>query len=127
MAEGARTRFVLFVTDEDGLREGAAFAFPADVEISHAQDAREAWETLRTSTPAVAVVDLRTGSAGGFALAKDMLSVPRLAKIPILMLIERSQDTWLARQAGAAEWLAPPFDIAEIADKALELAGAHEK
>lgn len=52
-------------------------------------------------TPSAVVVDLQTGSAGGYGLARDMGLNDRLAQVPVVMLLERDQDAWLARQAGA--------------------------
>lgn len=127
MADAAPARSVLLVTDDVVLRDAAAFAFPPDMDIMLAADAREAWEQMRSSTPDLVVADIGTGSSGGYGLARDMDSRARLAKIPILMLLERSQDAWLARQAGADRWLARPFEPDEIVQKALELVGAPAK
>lgn len=67
-------------------------------------------------------MDIQTGSAGGFALAKEMSFDARLAKIPILMLLERDQDTWLALQAGAAAIRTKPIDSSDLARATLSLA-----
>ena len=112
---------VLVVTNERGAGEDAVSGFPSDVEVDVAADARSAWSLLQSRTPAVVVVDLRTGSAGGFALARDMKANARLSKVPILMLLERDQDGWLAKQAGATRWLVKPVGIENIVSEAVSL------
>ena len=87
-----------------------------------ASDAREGLDLQKTDPPAVVIVDMQTGSAGGFALAKEMAFDARLAKIPILMLLERDQDVWLASQAGAKAIRTKPIDSGELARATLALA-----
>jgi DNA-binding response OmpR family regulator len=89
------------VTDEARLGAEISDGMPADLSVHRAQDAREAIDVMSKITPAVVVVDIRTGSAGGVALARDMAQSKRLGGVPILMLLERPQDEWLARTAGA--------------------------
>jgi DNA-binding response OmpR family regulator len=121
------TRGVLVVTDEASLRREAEFAFPADFDVVVVRDAREAWRELGAWTPAMVVVDLMAGSAGGFALGRDMSQDPRLAQVPILMLLDRHQDEWLARQAGARAVRIKPIDTAELVTGALDLVGETAK
>ena len=112
---------VLVVTDDRGAHEDALSSFPSDVQVDMASDARSAWSLLQSRTPAVVVMDLRTGSAGGFALAREMRANTRLSRIPILMLLERDQDGWLARQAGATRWLVKPLGSDDIVSEAVSL------
>ena len=94
-------RPLLVVTDEARLRAEVTDGAPAGFALHVAGDAREASALMTSLTPAVVVVDIRMGSAGGVALAHDMAQVVRLANVPIIMLLERPQDEWLARSAGA--------------------------
>ncbi len=108
MADPAPKRTVLLVADDDGLLD-ERLGFPQDFDVRTATDAREAWELMRTMSPVAAVMDLRTGSAGGYSLARDMAADARLARIPIVMVLERTQDEWLAKQAGANAVLTRPL------------------
>ncbi len=121
------TRGVLVVTDDPTLQHDARYAFPEDFDVVVVHDARTALAELREWTPAVVVVDLLSGSAGGFALGRDMSQDRRLASVPMLMLIDRHQDEWLARQAGAGGIRTKPIDTAELVASALELVGEHAK
>lgn len=92
---------IVVVTDEERLRADISDGLPSGFSLHLAGDAREATDLMRKLTPAVVVVEIRTGSAGGVALARDMAQDRRLVDVPIVMLLERPQDGWLARTAGA--------------------------
>lgn len=108
-------RPVVVVTDEASLRFEISNGLPAGFSLHLAEDARAADRLMRSVTPAVVVVDIRTGSAGGVALARDMSQTERLANVPILMLLERPQDEWLARTAGAQRIRTRPISIERLA------------
>lgn len=82
--------------------------------MQFAHDAREAWVCLQERTPSAVVVDLQAGSAGGFALTRDMSYDARFADIPVVILLERDQDGWLARQAGASLYRIKPVVAGEL-------------
>jgi DNA-binding response OmpR family regulator len=104
---------VLVVSDNQAVRDEFAYGFPTDVEVSFARDSRDAWRLLREQPRSAVVVDLQTGSAGGYNLAKEM-SATDLADIPVILLLEREQDAWLARQAGARNYHLKPVTALEI-------------
>jgi DNA-binding response OmpR family regulator len=112
---------ILVVSDDPRVTDAARYAFPSDVEVELARDAREALASMKESVPSAVVVDLQTGSAGGFALARDMKQDRRLETVPILMLLERDQDAWLARQAGANRLRTKPLDVSELVFETLSL------
>lgn len=120
----ASTTWILVVSDDARVRDAAGDGFGGSVEVTFASDAREALEILRSATPAVVVVDMHAGSAGGFALCKDMGANPRLARVPVLMLLERDQDAWLARTAGAAIYKTKPVDGSDLVESVLSLSSS---
>ncbi len=107
-------RLVVVVSDDPHVREELEHGFPSGVVVRMAIDAREAWGLMDHATPSVVVVDLQTGSAGGFALSKDMHDVLRLARVPILMLLDRRQDEWLAKQAEATAVRLKPIEVTRL-------------
>lgn len=121
MAEDDNRKLVLVVSDDPLIRHQALFGFPEGVEVRVALEARDALEKMAEETPLLVVVDLQTGNAGGFALARDMRQDRRLGRIPILMLLERSQDAWLALRAGATAHRTKPLSVAELVDQTLAL------
>ena len=101
---------LLVVSDDPEVADELRFGLPGGIEVASATDAREAIHKLASLTPRAVVVDLQTGSAGGFALARDMSQIARLASIPVIVLLEREADSWLANQAGATVALKKPVD-----------------
>jgi DNA-binding response OmpR family regulator len=122
--EPASTLRVLVVSEDPLIREEAEFGFPTGVEIDFASDAREAFRKLEARVPDVLVVDIQTGSAGGFSLATEMNQRARMRDVPILMLLERTQDAWLANQAGAARHRVKPLETPDLVADVLELAAS---
>jgi DNA-binding response OmpR family regulator len=112
---------LLVVSDDPSVREEMIYGAPSGVEVLSAGDAREAWRVMLDTTPSAVVVDLQTGSAGGFALVRDMSSDPRLERIPVMMLLEREQDAWLARQAGATDFRVKPLETERLVSACLAL------
>lgn len=102
------------VTDDPTVRSELEYGMPTGTEVIFALDSREAMTTMATSTPSAVVVDLQTGSAGGYGLARDMELNPRLAHVPVVILLEREQDGWLARQAGARLHLTKPIEAVRL-------------
>jgi DNA-binding response OmpR family regulator len=117
-------RPVVVVTDEPRLGSEISDGMPAGFSIHLARDAREATDLMKSRTPAVVIVDIRTGSAGGVALARDMAQDRRLAAIPIVMLLERPQDEWLARTAGARVVRTRPVSAETLARDIRDLAAS---
>jgi DNA-binding response OmpR family regulator len=115
---------VLVVSDDPLVREEARYGFPAEVKVSFAVDARDAARMLEHEQRSIVVVDLQTGNAGGYALAKDMADSSRLAGIPLLILLQRPQDAWLAKEAGADAFCTKPLGGGRLAREVLALAQA---
>jgi DNA-binding response OmpR family regulator len=61
----------------------------------------------------LAVVDMQIGTMGGIAVALDVrleTDAGRLEACPVLLLLDRRADVFLARRAGVAGWLVKPLD-----------------
>jgi DNA-binding response OmpR family regulator len=63
--------------------------------------------------PDLAILDLQIGTMGGVAVCLDLRleeSGGRMPHIPVLMLLDRSADVFLAQRPGAEGWLIKPLD-----------------
>jgi DNA-binding NarL/FixJ family response regulator len=63
--------------------------------------------------PDLVVVDLQMGNMGGMAVCLDLRleeSYGKLPHVPVLMLLDRRADVFLARRSGAEGWLVKPLD-----------------
>lgn len=113
---------LLLVTDDLRVQEELRYALPAGVSARFAADARSAWKELQTVIPSVVVVDIQTGSAGGYGLTKDMGARPEFAQVPVVMLLERAHDSWLAKQAGAVSFVCKPVSATSLVRQCIEAA-----
>ena len=111
----------MVVTDDPEIRQEAEFVFPADMEVHLAWDAGDAIDLIRRLLPAVVIVDLRSGNAGGFSLTREMRQFSELDDVPVLIVLEREQDGWLADQAGATAYRTKPIDTSDLVADALAL------
>lgn len=112
---------ILVMSDDEHLRDEAAFAFPPDVEVLLAYTSDDAWRLLEERRPQALVVDLRAGNAGGYSLLSQMSQRPDLRAIPSLMLLDRDQDRWLGLQAGATVCRTKPVEASDLAAETLAL------
>jgi DNA-binding response OmpR family regulator len=115
---------VLVVSDDARVGEEIGYGSPSSVKAEIVADSRAAWSKLQQLTPQVVVVDIQTGSAGGYGLSRDMRADTRFSDIPILMLLERDQDGWLAKQAGATLWRTKPVEVSTLVGEMLLLVQA---
>lgn len=59
------------------------------------------------------ILDLQIGNMGGMATCMDLRleeSGGRLPHVPVLMLLDRRADVFLARRSGAEGWVLKPLD-----------------
>ena len=105
---------VLLASDADWLIEEVRSALSdpgTDVTVVRAgADVRNA---VSTQSPELVILDLQIGNMGGMATCMDLqleIGAGRITHVPILMLLDRSADVYLARQAGAQGWLVKPLD-----------------
>ncbi len=105
---------VLLASDADWLIEEVRSALSdpgTDVTVVRAgADVRNA---VSTQSPELVILDLQIGNMGGMATCMDLqleIGAGRITNVPILMLLDRSADVYLAQQAGAQGWLVKPLD-----------------
>jgi DNA-binding response OmpR family regulator len=64
-------------------------------------------------SPDLVIVDMQMGNMGGMAVCIELRlqeSYDALDHIPVLMLLDRRPDVFLARRSGAEGWLVKPID-----------------
>ena len=83
-------------------------------EVNRGQDVLPA---VADHTPDLAVIDLQIGRMGGMATCLDLRleeGAGRLPHVPVLMLLDRRPDVFLARRAQAEGWLVKPLDALRV-------------
>lgn len=70
-------------------------------------------EQMESPQAEAALVDMQVGSMGGMAVIRALKgALP--AGAPIILLLDRRADEFLARRAGADGWLLKPFTAQEL-------------
>ncbi len=82
--------------------------------------------TAWRESPDVVVADEITSRMGAFALARDLRGADRPFPGVIALLLDRKQDTWLAKWSGADAWFVKPVDPFELAARIVELLSVKE-
>ncbi len=84
-----------------------------DLEIREARSGPEVIAAVLEELPDLVVVDLQMGNMGGMAVCLELrldASYGRIGHVPVLMLLDRRPDVFLARRSGAEGWLVKPLD-----------------
>lgn len=71
--------------------------------------------------PDVIVADEIMSREGAFGLARTLRDDEEPYTGVIVILLERTHDSWLARWSGADAWFVKPVDPFELADRLLDL------
>jgi DNA-binding NarL/FixJ family response regulator len=93
-----------------------ALRMPGSLEFFEAGDGLSGIDAAWRRHPDVVVADEFASRAGAFALAKDLTGAQPPFDGRIVILLERSQDAWLARWSGADVWFTKPVNPFELAD-----------
>lgn len=65
----------------------------------------------------IVVADFQVGSMGGMAITRAMMessSRRGTTSVPVVLLLDRTADAFLAKRAGAAAWVRKPFTAFEL-------------
>ena len=110
---------VLIVDDNTELRGFLRLRLGRAYTIVEAGDGREGLEKARTTVPDAIVTDGMMPELDGLAMTAELKADPETDFIPVLMLTARGGPDAVVRgmQAGADDYLAKPFDSAELATR----------
>jgi DNA-binding response OmpR family regulator len=93
------------------------------VEVQRGQGVRAA---VAEYDPSVVVLDMQIGNMGGIAVALDLrleAGEGRLPDVPILLLLDRDADHFLAKRADVDATLVKPLDAGRLRRAVKELQG----
>ncbi len=105
---------ILVASDAPTVRaEVISIAARPEVTIGQARSGPEVMRECAESLPDLVVVDLQMGNMGGMAVCLELRleeSYGKLGHVPVLMLLDRRPDVFLARRSGAEGWVVKPLD-----------------
>ena len=84
-----------------------------DTYVSRVAEGREIRAALDEVQPDLIVLDMQIGSMGGVATCLDLrhdMEAGRVSPVPILLLLDRDADQFLAKESGADGWLVKPLN-----------------
>ncbi len=105
---------ILVASDAPTLRrEIEAVISGPDVEVRAVTSGPEVVTFVAEESPDLVIVDMQMGNMGGMAVCLELRlqeSYDAVDHIPVLMLLDRRPDVFLARRSGAEGWLVKPLD-----------------
>jgi len=109
---------ILVVADAPWVRNDvhAALSLPG-YELRDHEDPRSLTTAVAELEPDAVLIDLQVASMGGMAMAralKEASLTPGFPEVPVVLLLDRSADAFLAKRAAADAWLEKPFDTEEL-------------
>ena len=109
---------VLVVTDADWILDDviAAVSGP-DVTVRSVRAGVDVLPAVASKLPDLVVLDLQIGNMGGMAACLNLRleeGSGRLGHVPVLMLLDRRPDVFLAKRSEADGWLLKPLDAIRI-------------
>src|SRR3712207_78638 len=110
---------ILIAEDFDDNRELLRMILEAGgYSIREARDGREALESVRTHTPALAIIDLSMPALDGWSLLRELRSDERTRSIPCVALtaFAGEQDRQRALEAGFDAYISKPYRAKELLD-----------
>ncbi len=123
---------VLIASDAQWVREEvrAALTDPATV-VREVTRGAHVLPAVQERTPDLVVLDLQIGKMGGMATCLELRleeGAGRLPHVPVLMLLDRRADVFLARRSNAEGYVVKPLDPIRLgrAIRALLAGGTYE-
>ena len=109
---------ILLATDADWIVDEitAALGGP-DTSFTVCRDGHVVSKTVASREPDLVIADLQVGSMGGMAITMALRldeSAGVLPHVPVLMLLDRVADVYLAQRSDAEAWLIKPLDALRL-------------
>ena len=109
---------LLLVADDVWVRNNVAAAVTEpNMTLETLDDPEGIAEVLSRGLYDAVLVDLQVANLGGMAithLIRDAVAAGRVSRVPVIMLLDRSADAFLARRAGADAHLNKPITAQDL-------------
>ena len=115
----------MIVSDSESVREELRSALEDDeTEISELGSGEDVRLAVEQDPPDLVITDMQVGNMGGMAICLDLHleeSGGRIPHVPVVILLDRRADVFLARRSAAEGWLVKPLDPIRIRRAAREV------
>lgn len=107
---------ILFVEDNEDLKNFLNMSFQEQYTISLAHDGVEAWEQIQNEIPDIIISDVMMPNMDGFELCKLVKSTFETSHIPLILLTSLSSKTneLEGLGLGADDYITKPFDLSVL-------------
>ena len=116
---------MLLATDADRIHQEIDAALAGDdIEVLRIHQGVDVLPAVHELAPDLVVLDLQIGNMGGMAACMSLRldeSVDRLDHVPVLMLLDRDVDAFLAHRSEADGWIVKPLDAFRLRKAATAL------
>jgi DNA-binding response OmpR family regulator len=111
-------RTIVVASDTAAVRREVASAISGpDAYVREVAAGPDVLATVQQGPTDLVIVDMQMGSMGGMAVCLDLRleeSMERIDHVPVLLLLDRRADVFLARRSAAEGWLVKPLDPRRI-------------
>jgi DNA-binding response OmpR family regulator len=109
---------ILLATDADWIVDEVTAALGGpDTSFTVCRQGHVVSKTVADRTPDLVITDLQVGSMGGMAITLALHhdeSAGVLPHVPVMMLLDRAADVYLAQRSMAEAWLIKPLDALRL-------------
>ncbi len=109
---------VLLVSDSDSVLDELRSALEdGETDIREVRSGEAVRKTVEDDPPDLVITDLQVGNMGGMAVCLDLRleeSGDRVPHVPVIVLLDRRADVFLAKRSAAEGWLVKPLDPLRI-------------
>lgn len=115
----------ILIVDDDpdmaALLQAALQGYPC----KHARDGETALAMLQSEQPSLIILDIMMDGIHGLTVLQSLRSNPKTANIPVVVCSNIKEETVLerARKLGIADYIAKPFNIAEVSQRLKKIVG----
>jgi DNA-binding response OmpR family regulator len=108
---------LLLVADSVWVRNDVEAALPSSDWSIHHSEPHVVVEAAVKHPPTAIVVDMQVGSMGGMAVIRSLreaMSMGILPTAPLILLLDRAADKFIAKRSGADRFMLKPFTAQEM-------------
>lgn len=95
-----------------------------DIVVRRLSSGREVLGSIKDDPPDLVILDSQIGSMGGVAVSIQLsqeAGAGRIDALPVMLLLDRDADEWLAGKSDAHDWVVKPIDVFELRAKVEKL------
>ena len=109
---------IVIATDADWIVEEVTAALGGpETSFTVVREGRAVAKVVEERDPDLVVADLQVGTMGGMAITMSLRldeSAGTLPHVPVVMLLDRVADVYLAQRVAAEAWLVKPLDALRL-------------